>query len=157
MGIDGYQIGESLNGVLAQRLCRRICAKCKESYQPSTAMLAVMQQMGLECHELFRGTGCDKCRNTGYSGRIAIHELLVVDDALREAVAHSSTVLAITEHAKRAGMIPLRYDGLRKAREGLTTIEEVLQASDPGWLPVRTPARVVSRETASTPSGSAGW
>ena len=134
MGVDGYQIGESLNGILAQRLCRRICAKCREAYEPTKAMLAVMQQMGLECRELFRGTGCEKCRNTGYSGRIAIHELLVVDDALREAIAISPTVHALTEYAKRAGMIPMRYDGLRKVRDGLTTIEEVLQASDPGWL-----------------------
>ncbi len=147
MGVEGYQIGESLNGILAQRLCRRICAKCRESYEPKKAMLAVMQQMGLECHELYRGAGCEKCRNTGYSGRIAIHELLVVDDALREAIAISPTVQALTEYAKRAGMIPLRYDGLRKAREGLTTIEEVLQASDPGWLPVRTPVRAATGET----------
>ncbi len=146
MGVDGYQIGESLNGILAQRLCRRICAKCRESYEPTKAMLAVMQQMGLECRELYRGAGCEKCRNTGYFGRIAIHELLVVDEALREAIAISPTVQALTEYAKRAGMIPMRYDGLRKAREGLTTIEEVLQASDPGWLPVRIPARAATRE-----------
>ena len=147
MGVEGYQIGESLNGILAQRLCRRICAKCRASYEPTKAMLAVMQQMGLECRELYRGVGCEKCRNTGYSGRIAIHELLVVDEALREAIAISPTVQALTEYAKRAGMIPMRYDGLRKAREGLTTIEEVLQASDPGWLPVRSPARAVTGET----------
>ena len=146
MGVEGYQIGESLNGILAQRLCRRICAKCRESYEPTKAMLAVMQQMGLECRELYRGAGCEKCRSTGYFGRIAIHELLVVDEALREAIAISPTVQALTEYAKRAGMIPMRYDGLRKAREGLTTIEEVLQASDPGWLPVRSPARAVTGE-----------
>ena len=146
MGVDGYQVGESLNGILAQRLCRRICAKCRESYEPTKAMLAVMQQMGLECRELFRGAGCEKCRNTGYSGRIAIHELLVVDDALREAIAISPTVHALTEYAQRAGMIPMRYDGLRKVREGLTTIEEVLQASDPGWLPARTPVRATTRD-----------
>ena len=147
MGVEGYQIGESLNGILAQRLCRRICAKCRESYEPTKAMLAVMQQMGLECRELYRGAGCEKCRNTGYFGRIAIHELLVVDEALREAIAISPSVQALIEYAKRAGMIPMRYDGLRKAREGLTTIEEVLQASDPGWLPVRTPARAATGET----------
>ena len=137
MGVEGYLIGASLNGVLAQRLCRRICAKCKEAYDPPKAMVAVMQHMGLESQEFYRGVGCAKCRNTGFSGRIAIHELLVVDEALREAVSISPTIQTVNEHARRAGMIPLRYDGLRKVKEGLTTIEEVLQASDEGWLPVK--------------------
>ena len=137
MGVEGYLIGASLNAVLAQRLCRRICAKCKQSYEPPKAMLAVMQHMGLESKEFYRGAGCAKCRHTGFSGRIAIHELLVVDDALREAVSVSPTVQTVNEYARRSGMIPLRYDGLRKVREGLTTIEEVLQASDTGWLPMK--------------------
>ncbi|MEK6259259.1 MAG: GspE/PulE family protein [Planctomycetota bacterium] len=137
MGIEGYLIGASLNGVLSQRLCRRICAKCKQPYEPPKAMLAVMQHMGLESNEFYRGAGCAKCRNTGFSGRIAIHELLVVDDALREAISVSPSVQTVNEYARHAGMIPLRYDGLRKVKEGLTTIEEVLQASDEGWLPVK--------------------
>ncbi len=137
MGIEGYLIGASLNGVLGQRLCRRICAKCKQPYEPPKAMLSVMQHMGLESNEFYRGAGCAKCRNTGFSGRIAIHELLVVDEALREAISVSPTVQTVNEYARRSGMIPLRYDGLRKVKEGLTTIEEVLQASDEGWLPVK--------------------
>ncbi len=149
MGIEGYLIGAALNGILSQRLCRRICAKCKQSYEPSKVMLAVMQQMGLECPEFFRGAGCVKCRNTGYSGRIAIHELLVVDDALREAISGLPTLKTVTECAQRTGMIPLRYDGLRKVREGLTTIDEVLQVSDAGWLPERSLARATPREATS--------
>ncbi len=137
MGVEGYLIGASLNGVLAQRLCRRICAKCKQAYEPPKAMLSVMQHMGLVSNEFYRGVGCAKCRNTGFSGRIAIHELLVVDDALREAISVSPTIQTVNEYARRSGMIPLRYDGLRKVKEGLTTIEEVLQASDEGWLPVK--------------------
>jgi len=137
MGVEGYLIGASLNGVLAQRLCRRICAKCKQAYEPPKAMLSVMQHMGLESNEFYRGAGCAKCRNTGFSGRIAIHELLVVDEALREAICVSPSIQTVNEYARRSGMIPLRYDGLRKVKEGLTTIEEVLQASDEGWLPVK--------------------
>jgi len=60
----------------------------------------------------------------------------VLDDALRETINHSATLQSVTEHARRNGMIPLRYDGLRKVKEGLTTIEEVMQASDEGWMPV---------------------
>lgn len=141
MGVEGYLIGASLNAVLAQRLCRRICAKCKQAYEPPKAMKLIVQQMGLEINEFYRGTGCARCRNTGYTGRIAIHELLVLDDALRETINHSATLQSVTEHARRNGMIPLRYDGLRKVKEGLTTIEEVLQASDEGWMPVITSQR----------------
>ncbi|MBS0206599.1 MAG: Flp pilus assembly complex ATPase component TadA [Planctomycetes bacterium] len=135
MGVEGYLIGASLNAVLAQRLCRRICAKCKQAYEPSKATRLLVQQMGLDVQELYRGAGCARCRNTGFAGRIAIHELLVVDDNLREKINVSATLQSVTEHARRSGMIPLRYDGLRKAKEGLTTIEEVLQASDEGWVP----------------------
>ena len=135
MGVEGYLIGASLNAVLAQRLCRRICAKCKQAYEPPKGMRIMVQQMGLEINEFYRGVGCARCRNTGYTGRIAIHELLVVDDAMRETMNVSATLQSIADHARRSGMIPLRYDGLRKVKEGLTTIEEVLQASDEGWMP----------------------
>jgi type IV pilus assembly protein PilB len=104
-------------------------------------MKLVVQQMGLEINEFYRGKGCARCRNTGYTGRIAIHELLVLDDALRETINVSATLQSITDHARRNGMIPLRYDGLRKVQEGLTTIEEVLQASDEGWMPVNSGQR----------------
>jgi type IV pilus assembly protein PilB len=137
MGIESYLVGASLNGVLSQRLCRRICAKCKQPYEPPKAMLSVIQRMGLESNEFYRGAGCAKCRNTGFSGRIAIHELLVVDDALREAISVSPTGQTVNEYARQSGMIPLRFDGLQKVKEGLTTIEEVLQVSNEGWLPVK--------------------
>lgn len=145
MGVEGYLIGASLNAVLAQRLCRRICAKCKQQYDPPKAMKMLVQRMGLEIHEFFRGVGCARCRNTGYTGRIAIHELLVVDDTMRETINVNATLQAVTEHARRTGMIPLRYDGLRKVKEGLTTIEEVLQASDDAWVP-NVPGRIEPRE-----------
>lgn len=135
MGVEGYLIGASLNAVLAQRLCRRICPKCKQAYEPPKAMKYVVHQMGLDINEFYRGAGCARCRNTGYAGRIAIHELLVLDEAMRESMNASATWQSVNEHARRSGMIPLRYDGLRKVKEGLTTIEEVLQASDEGWAP----------------------
>jgi type IV pilus assembly protein PilB len=141
LGVEGYLIGASLNAILAQRLCRRICAKCKEAYEPSRGVRTLVQQMGLEINQFYRGTGCARCRNTGYSGRIAIHELLVIDDAMRETINSNGTLQAITDHARRSGMIPLRYDGLRKVKEGLTTIEEVLKSSDEGWAPVNVPSK----------------
>ncbi|HEY4258921.1 MAG TPA: ATPase, T2SS/T4P/T4SS family [Schlesneria sp.] len=136
MGLESYLISSSLSAVLAQRLCRRICAKCKESYEPSRAMRTIVQQIGLDIDHFYRGAGCSRCRNTGYTGRIAIHELLVVDEALREIINVNATLQLVIDHAKRSGMIPLRHDGLRKVKEGLTTIEEVLRATDEGWVPV---------------------
>lgn len=133
MGIEGYLIGASLNMVLAQRLCRRVCPKCKTRYEPPKPMQSAMEQMGFEVEEYYRGTGCKRCRNTGFSGRIAIHELLVVDDKLREITTHNPTTSGIRTYARERGMLTLRYDGLRKVREGLTTIEEVFRVSDEGW------------------------
>lgn len=137
MGVESYLIGAALNMVLAQRLCRRICPKCKQSYEPPKAMQLAMQRMGLEISEFHRGAGCKRCRNTGFSGRIAVHELLVIDDELREIITVSPTLSAIREQARQNGMIPLRYDGLRKVKEGLTTIEEIFQATEEAWVPVR--------------------
>ena len=94
------------------------CAKCKQSYDPPKAMKLIVQQMGLEINEFYRGVGCARCRNTGFTGRIAIHELLVVDDALRETINVSCTLQSITEHARRNGMIPLRYDGQQICHTG---------------------------------------
>ncbi len=86
MGVEPYLIGAALNMVLAQRLVRRICAKCRQTYEPPRTVRKALERMGYEMPEFFRGVGCRHCRNTGYSGRIGIHELLVLDDELRDAV-----------------------------------------------------------------------
>jgi len=137
MGVEGYLLGASLNMVLAQRLCRRICPKCKESYEPPKAMRLAAEGMGIEINEFYRGAGCRNCRSTGFSGRIGIHELLRVDDTLREIISRTPTIQAVQDYAKAQGMAPLRYDGLRKVREGITTIDEVLRVSSEGWVPVK--------------------
>ena len=136
MGIEDYLIGASLNMVLAQRLCRRVCPQCRITQELPKAMRPAIEQMGIEIDECYHGKGCKHCRNTGYSGRIAIHELLVVDDDLREIISSRLTLAGIREHARERGMTPLRYDGLRKVREGITTIEEVFRVTDEGWAPV---------------------
>ena len=137
MGVEGYLIGAALNMVLAQRLCRRICPKCKRPEEPSKAMQLAVSKMGLDIDEFYRGAGCKRCRNTGFKGRIAVHELLTIDDKLREMITQASTTSAIKDHARQQGMFTLRYDGLRKAKEGITTVEEVLRVSDDGWVPLR--------------------
>jgi type IV pilus assembly protein PilB len=135
MGIEGYLLAASLNMVLAQRLCRRLCPKCRKPYDPPKDVRQVMERYGIECDTFYRPVGCKKCRNTGFSGRIAIHELLIIDDHMREIIATNPTLGVLREAARQAGMITLRYDGLRKVKEGITTVEEVLQSSNESWAP----------------------
>lgn len=126
MGIEPYLIGAALNMVLAQRLVRRICAKCKERYDPPRNIRRAIERMGFEVQEFCRGVGCRRCRNTGFSGRISIHELLIMDDEIRDAVISNPSVTTIRQISARRGMITLAVDGYRKVKEGITTVEEVL-------------------------------
>jgi type IV pilus assembly protein PilB len=130
MNVESYLIGAALNAVLAQRLVRRICPKCKEVYNPPRAVRNAVNKMGIEIDEFYHGVGCKRCRNTGYSGRIGIHELLQFNDALRDLVTGTPQLTQIRAMAKEQGMTSMRYDGLAKVKEGITTVEEVFNASD---------------------------
>ncbi|MEX2188739.1 MAG: ATPase, T2SS/T4P/T4SS family [Pirellulales bacterium] len=125
MGVEPYLIGAALNMVLAQRLVRRICAKCRQPYEPTRNVRRAVERMGCEVPQYFRGVGCRACRNTGYRGRIGVHELLVVDDALRDAILTNPTISGMRGLALEHGMLTLKLDGFRKVREGVTTVEEV--------------------------------
>jgi type IV pilus assembly protein PilB len=125
MGVESYLIAAALNMVLAQRLVRQICPKCRETYDPPRTVRKALEQMGYEFEEFHKGIGCQSCRNTGFKGRLGVHELVVVSDDLRDAIVANPTVGGIREIARRDGMITLRHDGFRKVREGLTTIEEI--------------------------------
>jgi type IV pilus assembly protein PilB len=129
MGVEPYLISAALNMVLAQRLVRRICGKCRQVYEPQRTIRKALERMGYDISEFYRGVGCKRCRNTGYSGRVGIHELLIMDDELRDAIVSNPSISAIREIAQRRGMVTLKHDGFRKVREGLTTIEEVLHAA----------------------------
>lgn len=128
MGVEGYLISSSLLGVLAQRLVRVVCAKCKTAYKPSSREKSLLKAAGL-CpnadFELFRGLGCDECGGTGYAGRTGIFELMVMTDRLRTLVSERRGSNEIKAAAIEEGMAELRADGLSKALDGITTIEEV--------------------------------
>jgi type IV pilus assembly protein PilB len=126
MGVETYLLGAALNMVLAQRLVRKICPKCKSVYEPPRTTRKAIERMGFDVKEYFRGVGCKNCRNTGYSGRIGVHELLVLDDEIRDLVVSSAPSTTVSQTAVRKGMITLKHDGFRKVREGITTIEEIL-------------------------------
>jgi type IV pilus assembly protein PilB len=126
MGVESYLIGAALNMILAQRLVRRICTKCRENYEPPRTIRKALERMGNEFSKFYKGVGCKSCRNTGFKGRIAVHELLVISDQMRDAIVADPTINNLRKIALEDGMITLAHDGFRKVREGITSIEEVL-------------------------------
>jgi len=130
IGIDPYLIAASLNAVLAQRLVRRICSKCKESYQIPENMRRSIERAGLNPQELVHGAGCDQCRDSGFSGRVGIYELLVVDEQFRDMINKDSSVNNMRRAFIESGSASLYDDGIEKVRQGSTTLEEVLRVTE---------------------------
>ncbi|GGM03567.1 type II/IV secretion system protein [Deinococcus aerophilus] len=129
MGVEPFNISASVVGVLAQRLVRKVCPECKA---PTNADPDVLRRLGIQERDLrgaqlMRGAGCARCGGTGYKGRMGIHELMVVDEPLRAAIGAGKTAIEIRDVAvERSGMKTLRQDGIEKALQGVTTLEEVL-------------------------------
>ena len=132
MGVDPFLIAASLNLIVAQRLARVICPQCRaivEDY-PRDALLEVgFDEEELSGLVLYRGAGCEECSNTGYQGRLAFYELLPMTEEMRSLVMAHATTDELRKRAMAAGMTTLREGGLQKAREGLTTVEEVLRVT----------------------------
>jgi general secretion pathway protein E len=131
MGIERYLITSTVNGVLAQRLVRRLCPHCKTPVQPKPELL---QSSGLGRFiqpgaAIYEARGCEHCRGTGYQGRTGIHELLVVDETMRSAILQGRDASALHQLAVQAGMYTLYEDGLRKIAAGVTNLDEVLRVT----------------------------
>jgi general secretion pathway protein E len=130
MGAEPYLVSSVLEGVLAQRLVRRICDACRVPADPDPAELLALG-LGAEVPDasLFRGRGCGDCRGTGYRGRTGIYELFVITEEVRSLILRKAATGEIRRHATEHGMLTLRTDGWRKARAGVTTLEEVLRVT----------------------------
>jgi type IV pilus assembly protein PilB len=130
-GVKPYLISSALTIVVAQRLLRRICDQCKypvSNYNPQLLKEVGIEPEQLEGVEFYRGKGCSNCSGTGFKGRVAVYEILVVDDDIRKTVTLDKfSEVLLRDVAKEKGMLTLRQEGLRKAIEGVTTLEEVLQ------------------------------
>jgi type IV pilus assembly protein PilB len=127
MGIEPFLVASSVNLICAQRLVRRICANCKTE-QPTPAQALVQAGFSPEDAKSVvpkKGDGCDKCNNTGYKGRVGLYEVMEVTDELRELILIGASALELRRKAMEEGMLTLRQSGLRKVKDGLTTIEEV--------------------------------
>jgi len=115
--------------VAAQRLVRKLCPHCREGREPDAELLERLGAGDERPPVLFHPTGCDKCNGTGYSGRSALLEVLVMDDTLRRLVLQRADAREIEKAAVEGGMLTIYRDGLRKAAEGITSIEEVLRVT----------------------------
>jgi type IV pilus assembly protein PilB len=128
IGVEPFLVAPSMIGVMSQRLVRKICEFCKESYElpPEDIIRYFYEWDGKTKIKFYRGKGCEKCHNSGYKGRIAIHELLSIDHSVRKMIAEGANILEVQEYTMaKGGYKTLRYDGLKKILRGLTTIEEL--------------------------------
>jgi type IV pilus assembly protein PilB len=134
LGVESYMVAPSVLGVLSQRLAARICEACKEAYYPSREVLQkYFADEGLTDVPFYRGRGCPACRHTGYKGRIAFHELVLITEEVRALISERRSVQEISRAAARVGYKPLRHDGLKKVLLGLTTIDEVENNTSFEW------------------------
>lgn len=138
MGVEAYLLTSTVNGIVGQRLVRRLCAKCRVSYTPppevaqklrSALKLTTASTSAPQTLQLYKAHGCTACGNTGYFGRLAIAEVLLMSETLRQTVLRRATATEIQRIAQNEGMINMYEDGMRKVLEGWTTIEEVIRVT----------------------------
>jgi len=129
LGVPEYLVAATIEGVLAQRLVRRVCGACPEEYRPSAESVALLAGRPVGHLRMIRGAGCVACRGTGFRGRVGIFELLVMTDELKDAIVRRVPRSELRDIASNGGMRPMRADGWAKVASGLTTVEEVLRVS----------------------------
>ncbi len=129
IGVEPYLTAASIEGVLGQRLVRKICNNCKTPYDPPPNIRRAVERLAGEVDTFYRGLGCEKCRKTGYSGRIGVFELLVPDDSMRDRLTSAPNISELRQLAAKSGMVSLRADGMAKVKAGITTVEEVFRVT----------------------------
>jgi type IV pilus assembly protein PilB len=150
MGIQPYLVSAAVRGILAQRLVRRICTKCiAEVKSPKSELLPFLGALP-DGMKFFAGKGCQECRGTGYSKRVGLYELLVLDEEIRALVTSGASIATIREAASAAGNATLVQDGVAKIAEGRTTIEEVVRVTRGNESP--RPVRASAKPAASAPA-----
>jgi type IV pilus assembly protein PilB len=130
MGIEPYLVASAIECVVAQRLARRLCARCRQSYRPAKGELAEAgfpTEIHSRIKQLFQPAGCSSCSKTGFRGRVGLYEVMPMNEEIERLTVGRAPSDEIRRAARRAGMVTLREDGLSKAREGLTSVEEVLR------------------------------
>jgi type IV pilus assembly protein PilB len=128
MGVEPYLIASALNGVMAQRLVRKICTECRTTYMPPASLLEQVGWNDSKPMTMSVGTGCKACFDSGYKGRIGIYELLRVDSAMRSHIIRNAPIDELRSVRDKSGLPSLKEAGFDLVRDGLTTIEEVMRA-----------------------------
>ncbi len=129
MGVEPFLVASSLSGVVAQRLIRKVCRDCKREMAATKREVEIFAKRGMKIETITRGQGCSSCNMTGYKGRIAIHEVLVMNDEMKKVILNNEPFSKLREHAVQNKTIFLIDDGLLKVKQGLTTTEEVLRVA----------------------------
>ena len=129
MGVEPFLITATLEGIMAQRLVRKICTNCREEFTPSAEMLMelMLKPSDAKGRKFFYGAGCDKCNNLGFRGRCSIFELIVINDEVRDLISAGASTDALRNHVRSRGVAGLREAGMKALQEGVTTIEEVVR------------------------------
>ena len=130
IGLEPFLIGAAVNAVLAQRLVRNICDHCKNKVDVTPEIQEFLTMHGIAAAKIMKGKGCQRCRETGYSGRVGLYELLLLDDHLRDMIARSPNVTEFRRTCIERGMVTLREDGFKKVGAGATTVEEILRVTE---------------------------
>jgi len=129
LGVEPYLISSTLSGIIAQRMVRCICTRCRAPYQPSIEeQITYEEEMKQSPPTLYKGSGCNFCANTGYWKRTGLFEVLVMSEEIRRMLLSNASAGDITEQALKEGMITMRRDGMLKAKEAITTVSEVLRS-----------------------------
>ncbi|MFZ7945570.1 GspE/PulE family protein [Neobacillus sp. 19] len=129
MGVEPFLLASSLSGIVAQRLVRKVCRDCAELKEPSKREVEIFARRGMKIEKISRGKGCSSCNMTGYKGRIALHEVLVINEEMSRAMMNGESFQKLKEMAAKNKTIFLLDDGLIKIKQGLTTTEEVLKVA----------------------------
>ena len=129
MGIEPYLIAASLRAIIAQRLVRKLCMHCREAIDPPLNIRHIVEKAAGPIDKLYKPKGCKRCRNSGFSGRIGIYELLVADPDMLEAVSNGANIQRLRQMCHERHIATLRADGLNKVKAGITTYEEILRAT----------------------------
>ncbi|MHC4703935.1 MAG: GspE/PulE family protein [Planctomycetota bacterium] len=127
LGVEPFLITATIEGIVAQRLVRRICARCKTQFDPTEAQLMELKLLpeDVEGKVFYYGKGCSKCNGTGYRGRVGLFEIMVFNDEIRELVMNQASTGVLREAAVKNGMTLLRENGLAAIYDGITTIDEI--------------------------------
>ncbi|MBT3227560.1 MAG: type II secretion system protein GspE, partial [Candidatus Marinimicrobia bacterium] len=131
MGIDKYLIVSSLSVIVAQRLVRRVCTGCREPVEPTTDITMFMERQGIDLTQatFYKGKGCKQCSGSGFWGRMGIHEILFMNPTIKELIINDGSEMEIRKAAEESGTTSLFDEGMKKAKNGMTTLEEIIRVA----------------------------